>query len=318
MYHLGVAVRTFERPHVHPGTLREVVAAIRYVDPGEDSMVIGSFQGDTLVAMASAWLPLDANLDTVWAQIDVHPAHRRRGLGRALVEATVDQARQRGRGRIVVETITPSRAGPDHPYHRFAAALGFRPGLPAVIRRLGLPIDPGQLDSLTLQTSAWTADRYDVRAVEEVPAAWIPSLCECMNRVESQAPTGDITWEEERLDAARYQSRLAHEREMGMRRLTALAVERRTGQVVAYSELTLRADPHPYAQQGGTLVRSAHRGHRLGLAVKVANLRLLAHLAPSRLAVFTGNAAANQHMVAINEQLGFVPFEAETPYYLPL
>lgn len=318
MYHLGVAVRTHQRPHVHPATLREVVSAMRYVDPGEDSLVIGSFDGDTLIAMATVWIPLDANLDTVWAQIDVHPDHCRRGHGRMLVAATADQARQRGRTRIIVETITASGSGPDHPYHRFAAALGFRPGLPAVIRRLELPIDSGRLDALAAQATEVAGDRYDVQAVEEVPESLISSLCDCMNRVGSQAPTGDIAWEEERLDAARYQALVRHERELGQRRLTGLAVERSTGDVVAFTELTLRADPNPHVQQGGTLVRSEHRGHRLGLAVKVANLRLLAQAAPARRAVFTGNAAVNEHMVAINDALGFVPFEAETPYYLTL
>lgn len=192
MYRLGVAVRTYQRPHVHPSTLAEVVASVRYVDPGEDFLVIGCFEGDALVAMVSVWLPLDANLDTAWAQIDVHPDHRRRGHGRALVAATADQARQRGRTRIIVETITASGSGPDHPYHRFAAALGFRPGLPAVIRRLELPIDSGRLDALAAQATEVAGDRYDVQAVEEVPESLISSLCDCMNRVGSQAPTGDI------------------------------------------------------------------------------------------------------------------------------
>lgn len=318
MYHLGVAVRTHQRPHVHPSTLLEVVRSVRYVDPGEDSLVIGSFETDALVAMVSVWLPLDANLDTVWAQIDVHPDHRRRGHGRALVAATADLARQRGRNRIVVETITPAGAGSDHPHHAFAAALGFRPGLPAVIRRLELPVDSGRLDSLAAEAAGAAAGRYGVQAVEVVPESLIQSLCECMNRVGSEAPTGDIIWEEERLDAARYQARVGHERAIGQRRLTGLAVDRLSGQVVAYTELTLSADPNPHVQQGGTLVRAEHRGHRLGLAVKVANLRLLAQVAASRRAIFTGNAAVNEHMVAINEALGFVPFEAETPYYLTL
>jgi hypothetical protein len=57
--------------------------------------------------------------------------------------------------------------------------------------------------------------------------------------------------------------------------------------------------------QGGTLVVPAHRGHRLGLAVKVANQRALAGRFPQLEWIITGNADVNAHMNAINDRLGF-------------
>ena len=48
-----------------------------------------------------------------------------------------------------------------------------------------------------------------------------------------------------------------------------------TATVVAYTDLGVNTDGPPRAYQWGTLVRREHRGHRLGLAVKVANLRQL-------------------------------------------
>jgi RimJ/RimL family protein N-acetyltransferase len=54
-----------------------------------------------------------------------------------------------------------------------------------------------------------------------------------------------------------------------------------------------------------TAVLPEHRGHRLGLLVKIAMLDLLASQAPDVDRIFTGNAGSNQHMIAINEQLGF-------------
>jgi RimJ/RimL family protein N-acetyltransferase len=63
------------------------------------------------------------------------------------------------------------------------------------------------------------------------------------------------------------------------------------------------------AYQWGTLVRPAHRGHRLGMAVKVANLRQLQEAVPGVDHVITWNAESNARMVAVNDRLGFVPTE---------
>ena len=63
-------------------------------------------------------------------------------------------------------------------------------------------------------------------------------------------------------------------------------------------------DPH-VVFQWGTLVLPEHRGHRLGMAVKVANLEQLARLAPERRSVQTMNDEQNPWMVQINKDLGF-------------
>ena len=52
-----------------------------------------------------------------------------------------------------------------------------------------------------------------------------------------------------------------------------------------------------------------HRGHRLGLLAKVANLRHLRSAQPDTRWVTSWNAGSNVHMVAINDLLGFVPVD---------
>jgi len=65
----------------------------------------------------------------------------------------------------------------------------------------------------------------------------------------------------------------------------------------------------PEASQWGfqqlTAVIRTHRGHRLGLLVKTAMLELLASAEPQIEWIATGNAASNEHMIAVNEQLGY-------------
>ena len=59
--------------------------------------------------------------------------------------------------------------------------------------------------------------------------------------------------------------------------------------------------------QDDTLVLKEHRGHRLGMLLKVANLEFLQRERPGHPAVTTFNAAENEHMLAVNDALGFVP-----------
>ena len=53
--------------------------------------------------------------------------------------------------------------------------------------------------------------------------------------------------------------------------------------------------------------RPQDRGHRLGVAVKVANLRLLQRERPDIVRLTTYIAEVNAHMIGVNEAMGFVP-----------
>jgi RimJ/RimL family protein N-acetyltransferase len=54
-----------------------------------------------------------------------------------------------------------------------------------------------------------------------------------------------------------------------------------------------------------TAVTRQHRGHRLGLLVKVAMIELLADREPGLRRIVTYNSEVNEHMVAVNERLGY-------------
>ena len=52
-----------------------------------------------------------------------------------------------------------------------------------------------------------------------------------------------------------------------------------------------------------------HRGHRLGMALKAANLLWLREREPGVKRIVTWNADSNSHMIEINERLGFRPLD---------
>lgn len=63
--------------------------------------------------------------------------------------------------------------------------------------------------------------------------------------------------------------------------------------------------------QDDTIVLVEHRGHRLGMLLKAANLAQLERLRPGHPSIVTYNAEENRHMLTVNEALGFEPFVYE-------
>jgi RimJ/RimL family protein N-acetyltransferase len=93
-----------------------------------------------------------------------------------------------------------------------------------------------------------------------------------------------------------------------------IGIHEGSGDVVAYSTISSVAGETRDLHQWGTLVRSDHRGHRLGLAVKARALLEVQRLHPGRTRISTTNAEDNAQMVAINEQMGYRAMEVEPEF----
>ena len=125
-----------------------------------------------------------------------------------------------------------------------------------------------------------------------------------MNQLAVDAPTGELEFEEETFTPEAFRHEAARDRKVGRTVLRSLATL--DGRAVAHTDLLLR----PVGTRGvqwATLVHRDHRGHRLGAAVKVANLRRLQRERPDITEVVTQNAEVNEQMIGINARLGFEP-----------
>ncbi len=314
MYAVVVAVRTFQRPFFQPPPLEAVLADLRHDDPGERVTVWGMHDAGELVGAVTLWESLLDNTHSLWAELDVHPDHRRRGHGAAAVAAVERFAREAGRTRIVIDARYPADRADDHPYRRFAERHGYRLGSLGVNRRLALPLPRGRLAELDAAARAAYEPDYRLQSFTRVPEQLAESLCACMNRVEAEAPSGEIDWEPESLTPARLQSYHDLDVASGRQRFTTVAQAVGSVDVVAYTELLVPATM-TRAQQSGTYVLPEHRGRRLGMAVKLANLVAVHKARPEVVEIFTGNSSANEWMVAVNEQLGFSPVELIGEFY---
>ena len=307
-YEVTQRAEAFERPHHSSWSLDEVKLELRRQSPIERAEAWAAYDDGVLVGGVSLWFPLLDNLTKCWGTLGVDPDHRRRGIGSALVAQTVTRMEQESRTIMVTESAYPFARRQDHPYLRFAQANGFTVAIDEILRILPLPVDPALLRTLATE-AARRHKSYRIESfVDDLPAGLLASFCALHNQLGVDAPTGDLDFEAESMTPQLWLKRVAEEKSLGRTRLTTLAIDG-AGAVVAYSDLILPPAPSADVWQWGTLVDRDHRGHRLGMAVKVANLEQLAAADSGRVRVLTCNAETNRHMVDINERLGFEAVE---------
>jgi GNAT superfamily N-acetyltransferase len=250
-------------------------------------------------------LPMRDNLQNAEVDLWVAPAHRRRGVGRALYEHAVARVRALGRKRLTGESVQTGPGG-----EAFCAAIGALPALPETRSRLDVAtIDQDRFDAMLAE--AWTrADGYRLLLWDGVPPPpYIDHVAYLDSRFMADAPLGDLEWEPENVDAERIRQSEQRRLDQGMGRYHAAAVHEASDRLVAWTNVGGPHDIPTHLWQNITIVDPPHRGHRLGMIVKLENLRRVRELRPDLTAIDTFNASSNEYMLAINRTMGFRPVD---------
>jgi GNAT superfamily N-acetyltransferase len=266
--------------------------------------------GAKVVGSASLALPLKDNTRVAHLAVSVPPEHRRRGIGSEALGFLEGEAVAAERTIAQGSTSWPHGLGSEgvgSPGREFAGRQGYDLALGDVQSRLVLPVDPAVLDRLDADVVGPAAG-YEIRSwVGRIPDDVVQQWTILDATLDTEAPTGDLDIEPQKpdVDSIREVEALIEKQRRVSFGTIALAPD---GEAAAYSQLVASGDDGN-AYQWGTLVRRADRGHRLGTAVKLANLRMLRREAPKTKAVYTYNAESNAHMLAVNRLLGFRPSE---------
>ena len=141
-----------------------------------------------------------------------------------------------------------------------------------------------------------------------IPDELVEGYCRLNTAFLGEAPAGEAALELERWDTKRVRDREERVARAGRRDVHTFALDA-SGEVVALTELFINETVPHRSFQSGTLVMPDHRGHRLGLAIKLANLRELVERYPQVEWIVTGNASINAAMNVINDLLGVLVVE---------
>ena len=242
-------------------------------------------------------LPVRENRTIGFIDLVVGLSARRRGIGTTLLAHAADQADSAGR------TLLSSNARVGSPGDAFAAAAGAKSGLQDA-RRV-LDFGPGlsaRLPQLRAAAEPHAAGYTLRRWSGPVPEDLVGSACSLYTAMED-APHDEgvepMRWEPAMV-------RTAEEREVaqGLRSYSVAAMQETSGEMAALTQVTIDPAIDGWAFQEITAVTRPHRGHRLGLLVKVVMLEWLAEVEPQVRQIMTYNAVQNEHMVAVNAELG--------------
>jgi GNAT superfamily N-acetyltransferase len=244
-------------------------------------------------------LPARDNTHLGFVDVTVDPAVRRQGLGRSLFDAAVERVRSDNRSLVLAECF-------DTPHSlAFAKSLGMDRAIEEVKRWQDLTgVDTAHLDR-EFAVAEEAADGYElVRMPAEIPDDLMPAVVDMVTAI-NDAPTDDLDVEDEVFSAERVRAFQAAQAAHRRRIYQLAARHKATGTLAGHTMVGVKSDQPWHAEQFDTSVLRDHRGHRLGLLLKIGMLRWLTEAEPQLTGIETWNAASNDHMIAVNEALGY-------------
>jgi GNAT superfamily N-acetyltransferase len=314
-HEVRVAAQEADDPQVPPeslSVLRSWLTTGWGSNPGEAWTAVNEADGRVL-GFYVIELPDLENLDRAMVIPLVHPAFRRRGVGRELLRHAAGRAAASGRSVLGSATLQGT-AG-----EAFARQIGAKAGVVEARRVLDLAaVPPGTYPRLRADAAGKAAGYTLARWLGATPDEYVDRIAGSLNAM-NDAPSNE-GWEDHLWDADRVRAR--HDgvvRLSTLRRYSVAALREETGDVAALTQVYIDPGVPWWGQQGLTAVTRPHRGHRLGLLTKTAMLEWLAEAEPALERVITGNADSNSYMISVNETLGFELFEpAWQSYQLPV
>lgn len=295
---------------------RRPALAGRYGD--EDVLLsVGEVDGKPVVS-ASSRMPVHDNLTLGNVDVWVHPDHRRHGYGRAALEFVLDELRATGRTTVLFEIPDRIHGADGSPGEALVSSVGARRMTFDRRRLLDLhSLDRERLTELWKQATDASEGYTRIAWRDRTPDEHLDDLLVLVAAMSTDPPQGDLELEPERWSVERFRRLEQSYLDRGRTRLFVAVRHDASGQLVGYTDIGVPAGS-AVGYQWDTIVRADHRGHRLGLLLKIANLHQVRADLPDVHYLNTWNADENAHMVAVNTAVGFVAMEGWGEWQLDL
>lgn len=319
-HNLIQAANAVDDPHGPPVSARKVRYWLEQtIEPAETWFAVGDAPvGDAPVGDVrggiQGWchvvLPAQENTDRAYVSVVVHPELRRQGIGSELLSQAARRAAENGRAGLGGWAFLGT--GSEEFARRGGSSATSLVGVRRILRLGALP--DGRIARLRA-TAAKAAGAYTLTSWSgPAPDEKLDQVTSVFNAL-NDAPHAE-GHERTTYDAQRIRDEIdAPRAALGLRVYSFAALHEVTGEMAALTQVEVEQEFPGWANQHMTAVTRSHRGHRLGLLVKTAMLEWLATAEPQLENIVTGNAASNDHMIAINEQLGYEVLEPQVRLY---
>lgn len=316
VHELFELVRATETPELAPVSEQQYARSLEHPPPDSEYRCYAAVEDGAILGLMWLYLPSKENAHYAEAELAVHPAHRRRGVGTALHDHFLELARDEGRSELVVMARTAVKGGPSRPDAgaRFLEKRGFTVGQTEIGRNLKLAdIDLDEEERLWQEAVSAAADYELVSWIGRCPEEYLDGLGRINSMIFAEIPLGDVDLRPRTVDAQFI--RTSEDRaEANQNALIRTIAVTKGGKDVVANTLIYAHEGQADVDQAITIVDPAHRGHRLGLLVKIANHRQLREHFGHVTTMWTGNADDNTNMGAINELVGYRPVDVRVHY----
>lgn len=293
------ACRVVDEPFRPSRTAEMLADELRYGWDLEPDTTWVAHDGGQAIAHGSMYASEWDNTDLAWLNVRVHPDLRGQGIGWEVMSFIEAQAQERGRTNLGTDAWDAS------PGVRFALDRHYDKKSQAIMRRQDLDdVDLSSVRTMRDEAMSHAAGYELLRMRGQVPDDLIVAYCEVAASI-NDAPLDDLELEDDDYNPQRMRD---HERALEGRRLElyrVVARHRETGELGGHTAMIVERRAPALAYQEDTAVSPAHRGRRLGLALKTDMILWLAEAEPEVRTVETWNTESNSYMIAINETLGY-------------
>jgi GNAT superfamily N-acetyltransferase len=286
------------RPHAVHRTFEDL-AMVAEPQPYYHHMLLAARSADRVVGTAALSASLSDNLHLANIDVNVVSAHRRQGVGTALLDAILDWCRGHGRSTVLGEAHVQVAAEPDQTEsYAFASSHGFATVHLEDHLLLPLPATPpGDAEIPGYEVLTWG---------DHCPDEYVAGYCAMRNQMNQDVPKGEVDMEPIVVDEERL--RILEGRSARLFHSVVSAARTEDGSFAGYSRIFLPRGANEVIQDD-TLIMPGHRGHRLGTALKLATLAVVQRDHRDRTAMHTWTAVENFPMQRTNRDFGFSPVE---------
>jgi mycothiol synthase len=265
----------------------------------EKTTVIGQIESEMYL--------MGENQHVLMGTVEVSPEYRRRGLGKKLFGKLVQLAIDNERSLIMMQTYSTVPAG-----KLFMEHIEAKPGLATHINQLRVQGVDGKLmqqwineaksKAVVFELGFWDA-AYPDEEIDVIAKLW---------DLTNQAPRGELEFKDVHMsaDELRQMEKMYFAR--GIQRWTFYVKEKSSGKFAGYTETMWNPNRPMLLEQGFTGVFPEFRGKGLGRWLKAAMIEKILVDRPQVQFIRTQNADINEHMLRINNEMGFKPYISST------